>query len=117
MIAWHEKLFVRIGLRIAGMAFLASAWFEGVWLQNMVVASPHADASGAQIVLAALMFASASAGLLLTFVGAGLWKPVAVSDRWATSIPTPAAGDPAAARLLNKAHEANNIKKIQYVRP
>lgn len=89
MIAWHEKLRTRIGLRIAGIGFLASAWMECEWLQNMVLASPSAEASPQRCLLAAVMFASASLGLLLTFVGGGLWKPVPVSDRWATRIPMP----------------------------
>lgn len=89
MVAWHEKLSVRIGLRVAGIGLLASAGMECVWLQDMVANSPAAEASPQQCLLAALMFASASAGLLLTFVGAGLWKPVTVSDRWATRVPIP----------------------------
>ncbi len=87
MVAWHEKLGARIGLRVAGIGLLAFAWMACVWLQNMVRASASAEGSPLQCLLAAAVFASASAGLLLTFVGAGLWEPVMVSDRWATRVP------------------------------
>lgn len=89
MVAWHEKLSARIGIRVAGIGLLASAWMECVRLQDMVAANSSGQASPQQCLLAAVMFASASVGLLLTFVGAGLWKPVAVSDRWATRMPMP----------------------------
>ena len=86
-VAWHEKLGARIGLRVAGIGLLAFAWMACVWLQNMVRVSASAEDSPLQCLLAAAIFASASAGLLLTFVGAGLWEPVMVSDRWATRVP------------------------------
>lgn len=89
MVAWHEKRPARAGLRLAGLALLGAAWMEGARLQKMIAANPLADASPLQVGLAALLFASASAGILLAFVGAGLWKPVTVSDRWATNMPVP----------------------------
>jgi hypothetical protein len=91
MIQWHEQLVARVGLRIAGITLLVSTWFEGASLHDMIATNSNVDASAAQILLAGLMFASASTGLLLTLVGAGLWKPVGVSDRWATCDPAPVA--------------------------
>ncbi|HEX7876812.1 MAG TPA: hypothetical protein VF489_09540 [Sphingobium sp.] len=44
--------------------------------------TPVADMTGAEFLLGALMFFSASAGAALAVVGGGLWKPVRVSDRW-----------------------------------
>ncbi|SEJ53163.1 hypothetical protein SAMN05518849_10839 [Sphingobium sp. AP50] len=93
MVQWHEKLVARIGIRVIGLALLGTAWMEGLWLQDLMAAKPSADASLAQILLAALMFASVSLGLMLTIIGAGLWKPVQVSDRWTTSVPIPVVGD------------------------
>lgn len=81
MLHWYENIFAGIALRIAGVALLLSAWMEGVSLHRMVLAAPSADAPPSQIMLAALMFASASAGMMLACVGGGLWKPVIVLDR------------------------------------
>ncbi|MCI4590559.1 hypothetical protein MOK15_10675 [Sphingobium sp. BYY-5] len=59
-------------MRLAGLALLGSAWMEGGLLQSIVAANPSAEASIQQILLAALMFMSASGGMLLAIVGAGL---------------------------------------------
>ncbi|WP_420145429.1 hypothetical protein [Sphingobium sp.] len=93
MAQWHERRVARIGLRAAGLALLVSAWMDGIWLQHVVAASLPGEASPAQILIAALMFASASVGFMLAVVGAGLWAPVAVSDRWMAASPIPVARD------------------------
>lgn len=79
---WYEKFGPRIGLRAAGLGLLISAWFECDWLRRLVMETPVADMTGAEFLLGALMFFSASAGAALAVVGGGLWKPVRVSDRW-----------------------------------
>ena len=83
MSQWHEHVAVRISLRITGMMLLASAWAEGGWLKRLVLAHPLRDATPAQMLLGAVLFASTSAGMMLAVLGAGLWKQVSVSERWA----------------------------------
>lgn len=79
---WHEKLSGRIGVRAAGLALLTSAWTEAGWLRNLVTAHPTGPATAAQLLLAGFMFISASFGMALAIIGAGLWKTVILSDRW-----------------------------------
>lgn len=82
MIRWYERWPARIGLRLAGLALLACAWAEGSVLHDLVDAGTRSDPTAAQLLVAALLFVSASLGAALAVVGAGLWKPVALSDRW-----------------------------------
>jgi hypothetical protein len=85
MTHWHEKNLAKIGLRLAGLALLVSGCAGGALLRTLVHQNLKQDASAIELLLAALTFASASAGAALTFVGAGLWKPVRLSARWASS--------------------------------
>lgn len=87
---WHEKISGKIGLRVAGLAFLASAWTEGGWLRSLVTAHPKGAATFPQLLLAGLMFVSASFGMALAIIGAGLWKTVMVSKRWEARAGPPA---------------------------
>ncbi|MCE7798054.1 hypothetical protein LWE61_16010 [Sphingobium sufflavum] len=89
MSRWHEKPAAKIGLRIAGLAMLGSAWMESGLLHRLVMANRAVDATLPQLLLAALLFVSISGGLALALVGAGLWKTVRVSDRWAQCRPLP----------------------------
>lgn len=82
MTRWHDHWMAKIGLRIAGLMLLASAWPEEGLLHRLVMASPAADMSPAQYLLAALLFLSATAGAALTAMGPRLWKPVTLSARW-----------------------------------
>jgi len=79
---WHEEPLGRMGLRVAGLAFLACAWIEGWWLKSMVTGNPMGSATVAQLLLAGLMFLSATCGMALAIIGPGLWKTVMVSERW-----------------------------------
>ncbi|NWK98959.1 hypothetical protein DM806_25495 [Sphingobium lactosutens] len=94
MAYWHERLSARIGLRLAGLALLASVWPEDALLRTLVSANPAGEASPSQVLLAALLFMTASAGMALAVMGAGLWAPVTVSDRWAATVPLPVRRDP-----------------------
>ncbi|MCE7796938.1 hypothetical protein LWE61_10250 [Sphingobium sufflavum] len=93
MTEWHEKLPAKIGVRLCGLALLTSAWSEGLWLRRLVLESGGADATAPQLLLAGVMFLSASVGMALTIVGTGLWEKVTISSRWATSVPIPVSRD------------------------
>lgn len=89
MTQWYEKLGAQIGLRVTGLGLLVSAWFECGLLRRLVTENPAADMTGAEFLLAALMFLSANTGAALSIVGGGLWKPVKVSDRWIDGLAMP----------------------------
>lgn len=87
MARWHERRTAKIGLRIAGLLLLASAWAEATLLNDLVRDHSAQDASVSEFLLAAVMFASASAGAALTILGSALWEPVPLSARWARRAP------------------------------
>lgn len=82
MTQWFETWGAKVGLRVVGIALLASAWSECGLLRRLVVEIPAADMTGREFLLGALMFLSASSGAALSVLGGGLWKPVKLSDRW-----------------------------------
>lgn len=90
MTRWYEKMGAQIGLRVAGIGLLVSAWFECGLLRRLIMEIPATDMTGAEFLLGALTFFSASTGAALAIVGSGLWKPVQLSDRWAESRVVPA---------------------------
>ena len=79
---WYQRLPARIALHAAGLALLSSAWVEGGMLRDLIERPGGGIMSPGQLLLAAILFASASLGSALTIVGPGLWAPVALSDRW-----------------------------------
>lgn len=87
MTHWHEKTCAKIGLRLAGLALLLSAGAEGTLLNSLVHQNAGQETDAIAFLLAALMCASASAGAALAWLGAGLWKPVALSARWTSNPP------------------------------
>lgn len=93
MIKWHEKKLASFGLRLAGMALLASAWWEVGILRTLVTEQPAAEATAVQMLLAGLMFISLSFGSALLVLGSALWTPVMVSERWAAYVPIPVVRD------------------------
>jgi len=109
MAQWYEKLGAKIGLRVAGLGLLVSAWLECDWLRRLVMENPAADMTGAEFLLGALMFLSASAGAMLLIMGGGLWRPVKVSDRWADSSVAPVPRDfEESLHLLGDAERGDN---------
>ncbi|WP_327754296.1 hypothetical protein VVT58_17610 (plasmid) [Sphingobium sp. SJ10-10] len=80
--SWYEHLAAKIGLRIAGLILLISAWPEGGLLRKLVMENPTADMNATELLLAALLFLSASGGAALTAMGSRLWEPVKLSARW-----------------------------------
>lgn len=81
MTHWYQHRSAQLGVRVAGLALLATAWMEGHALDRLVTDPIAARGPGA-LLLAALLFVSASLGMALTIVGPGLWKPVRLSARW-----------------------------------
>jgi hypothetical protein len=81
MTHWYQHWSAQLGLRAAGLALLATAWMEGRALDHLVGDPIAAHGVGA-LLLAALLFVSASLGMALAIVGPGLWKPVRLSARW-----------------------------------
>ncbi|WP_375197916.1 hypothetical protein [Sphingobium sp.] len=88
MTRWYDHRGARILLRIAGLMLLASAWPEEGLLRRLVMANPAEGMTPTQYLLGALLFLSATGGAALTAMGAGLWKPVSLSERWSASLPS-----------------------------
>jgi F0F1-type ATP synthase membrane subunit c/vacuolar-type H+-ATPase subunit K len=99
MSKWHEKSVAKVGLRIAGMALLASAWAETNALRDLVKATATREATAPEMLLAGFIFISVSAGMALLIIGGGLWKPVPLSARWARRAPVGVSRDLEAALL------------------
>ncbi|WP_336970176.1 hypothetical protein [Sphingobium aromaticiconvertens] len=87
MTHWYEHWSAQLGVRAGGLALLATARMEGGVLDRLVVDPIAAQGAGA-LLLAALLFVSASLGMALTIVGPGLWKPVRLSARWQDADPS-----------------------------
>lgn len=81
MTHWYQHWSAQLGLRVAGLALLVTCWPEGRVLDRLV-ADPIAAHGAGALLLAALLFVSASLGAALAIVGPGLWKPVRLSARW-----------------------------------
>ncbi|KAA9013287.1 hypothetical protein [Sphingobium limneticum] len=80
MICWHHRLVARIGLRLIGLALIASLRPQGAALRALVQQS--AAITPGQILLAAACVVSASAGAMLFFWGPNLWQPVVIARQW-----------------------------------
>lgn len=89
MAAWHETLAARLLLRLGGGALLSAAWFVGSLLYSSVHAHPPRAATPAELGLCALLLLLLVTGNALAFVGAGLWKQVAVPGRWSAALIEP----------------------------
>ena len=89
MAEWHETLAARLGLRLGGIALLSAAWFTGSQLYRSVHAHPPRAATPAELGLCALLLLLVVSGNALAFVGAGLWKQVAVPGRWSAGLTEP----------------------------
>jgi hypothetical protein len=87
MAHWYDQLWARIGLRLAGLLLLISAWSEGRVLRHHVLFHPDHDMTVAEFLLGALLFCSASMGMALITAGGRLWKPVPLSSRWTVTAP------------------------------
>lgn len=80
MTHWHNRPVAGIGLRLAGLALIASLWPQGSVLRTLVTRSDAVTPT--HMLLAASCFACASLGAMLLFWGTDLWKPVSVARRW-----------------------------------
>lgn len=89
MAEWHETLAARLGLRLGGGVLLSGAWFVGSLLCRSVHAHPPRAATPSELGLCALLLLLLMTGNALAFVGAGLWKQVAVPGRWSAGLTEP----------------------------
>ncbi|BBF67931.1 MULTISPECIES: hypothetical protein [Sphingomonadaceae] len=80
MVDWHPRPAAQIGLRLLGLALIASLALQGAALRALIRQSDLV--TPVQLLLAATCFASASLGAALLLLGPDLWKPVAISPRW-----------------------------------
>jgi hypothetical protein len=79
MTEWSRKWWVGVGLRMAGLILLASAWREG----RLLVARAGGTMTIGAFLLAVATYWSASAGAALAILGAALFDRIAISARWA----------------------------------
>ncbi|WP_088185506.1 hypothetical protein [Sphingobium sp. Z007] len=77
---WRPRPAAHIGLRLIGLALLASLRLQAAWLHMLVRQSP--SVTPLQLMVAASCFVSAAAGIALLLMGPDLWKPVRVASRW-----------------------------------
>lgn len=82
MVPWYERIAARLGLRVAGLVLLLSAWPEARALSHHVRAPALHGMTAIEFALGVLLFCSATMGAALLTVGARLWKPVRLSSRW-----------------------------------
>jgi hypothetical protein len=79
MVDWHPRPAAQIGLRLLGLALIASLAPQGAGLRALIRQSSMI--TPAQLLLAAVCFVSASQGVALLLMGPDLWKPIAVASR------------------------------------
>lgn len=77
---WRPRPAAHIGLRLIGLALLASLRPQAAWLHMLVRQSP--SVTPLQYMLAASCFVSAATGIALLLMGPDLWKPVRLASRW-----------------------------------
>lgn len=77
---WRPRPAAQIGLRLLGLALIASLRPQSAWLHLLVRQS--GAVTPVQLLLAASCFVSATAGAALLLLGPDLWKPVRVAARW-----------------------------------
>ena len=80
MVNWHPRPAAQIGLRLLGLALIASLAPQGAELRAHVRQSSAITPT--QLLLAAACFLSASLGVALSLLGPDLWKPIGVASRW-----------------------------------
>lgn len=89
MSKWHETRKANVGLRLGGLTLLCIGSLIGCALYQQVHAHVPRQAGGEELVLCALLVASALVGNALLFLGPTLWKQIEVPGRHAFSIPDP----------------------------
>ena len=83
---WRPRWTLKIGLRLLGLALLATLWPEGRALAAL--AHGHPAVTIGQLSLAALAFLCASGGMALLLMGPDLWK-IFLSSLGALLLPPP----------------------------
>lgn len=82
---WHETVWARIGLRLAGLLMLGSAWAIARAIYGQVHAGPSAAASLGELAECAVLVIMLIVGNALLMMGAGLWKQVEIPSRWSAA--------------------------------
>lgn len=85
MVPRHRTLFADIGLRIAGLALLLGARIQAAHLHRLIEATGPVAPDGVTpglFLLSAACFVSVALGMAPLLLGAGLWRPVTVAQRW-----------------------------------
>ncbi|MEC3912337.1 hypothetical protein U5A82_18210 [Sphingobium sp. CR2-8] len=67
---WHPRPAAQIGLRLIGVALIASLEPQGLWLR--AIARHYGDGTPTQLLFAASCFVSASLGVILLMLGPDL---------------------------------------------
>ncbi|MHA6769867.1 hypothetical protein [Sphingobium ummariense] len=87
---WYRTWKARIGLRLAGLTLLLATAADGRLLHHLVSLNATSGITPLELLLAALAFLSASAGMAMLLMGGRLWQPVPLSNRWTTyGVPCP----------------------------
>lgn len=87
---WHRTWKARIGLRLAGLTLLIATAADGRLLHHLASMKKAGGATPLELLLAALCFMGASAGVALLLMGGRLWQPAVLSSRWTSyGLPPP----------------------------
>src|ERR1700740_2365569 len=87
MTRWIESRVGDIALRAAGGAMVVSAWYEAHVLRHLIRLHGAAQATPAELGLAAILFLSTSFGLALLILGHHIGDRITLSDRWTRRFP------------------------------
>ncbi|MCW1430798.1 hypothetical protein [Novosphingobium sp. JCM 18896] len=79
----RQNLATDLLLRVLGLGLMAISGLAAAGLVAMVQTPPAHEGSPAEMGLAAVAFLGASAGVILSSLGAHIFDEVAISPRWA----------------------------------
>jgi len=82
MDVWHDRWWAGPLLRLGGLLLVGLGWLVARrdWLS--IHTPPRHLATGGELLLAMIAFLCASSGAAMAAMGAHLFDPVALSDRW-----------------------------------
>jgi len=88
---WHERKYVGLALRSAGLILIAIAWRLGHHI--FAVPDPEAKLRPLSYLLALMWIVSACTGSALAVLGRHLFDPVELPARWRIHHPAPRKAD------------------------